>query len=155
MSNPSDELSLIEVRTSINHDEPDHYSDVPHNGEHFVENGQVYYWNFSNVKPGTRYKTKNKAWVTTGPTEQAVGELQEHPLFPGATPVIPVLIHVPGFYYETDNDVTAVENQSTPQGQITKWRVDNPISTAQQTYLAWNSSSVEEYEAKKQAMLAT
>ena len=141
--------------TSIDCKKNDPYSHVPHNGKHFAENSQTFFWNFSNVKSGTRRKTKNKAWVTTGPVQQAVGELQEHPLFPGAEPVFLMRIHVPGFYYEIDNDVTAVENQSTSQGQITKWRVDNPISTAHQTHLAQNSSSVEEYESKKQAMLAT
>lgn len=140
----------------IRKNEPDPYDHVPHRGERFTEEGKSFYWNFADVKPGTRYKSKKRAWAQTGQIVHTVGtEPQEHPLFPGTSPVVPVMIHVPGFYYEIDSDVTAVANANTPDGTITKWRVDNPLSGAEQTIIAWNSGSVEEYEAAKSALLAS
>jgi len=134
----------------------DLYENAPHNGKRFTENGKTFYWNFSNVKPGTRLKGKNKAWVTLGPVQRIdEAELRVHPMFPGSLPVTMFQINVPGFYYEIDHDVVAVENKKIPEGTITKWRDDAPISGEQQTILAWNSKSVEEYEAMKQALLTS
>jgi hypothetical protein len=135
-------------------EENDPYENVPHNGKRFTENGKTFYWNFSNVKPGTRHKGKNKAWVTLGPVQRIdEAEPRVHPMFPGSLPVTMFQINVPGFYYEIDYDAVAVENKRIQEGTITKWRDDAPISGAQQTTLAWNSRSVEEYEAMKQALL--
>lgn len=87
------------------------------------------------------------------PVEEFEKELSE--VFPGAAPVCKGLIYSPGFYYEIDSDVTAVANANTPEGVITKWRVDSAVSGAEQTIIAWNANSVEEYEAAKAALLAS
>jgi hypothetical protein len=136
--------------------EPDPYNHVPHQGKHFTEEGKSFYWNFADVKPGTRYKSKAEAWVQTGQIVHNVGtESERHPLFPNALPVVPVMIHIPGFYYEIDSDVTAVANAVTPEGVITKWRVDSAVSGAEQTIMAWNCKSTVEYEAAKAALIAS
>jgi hypothetical protein len=128
----------------------DPYRHVPHQGKPFTEGGKTFYWNFSNVKPGTRYKSKQRAWRATGmPVVQMEAELSEHPMFPDAAPVFQGPISSPGFYFEVDSDVTAVENAVTPDGMITKWRVDNALSGAMQTMIAWHSNSADEYEAAK------
>lgn len=134
----------------------DEYKNVPHNGKFFTENGITYYWNFSNVKPGTQLKTKQKAWVSTGPVEtQMAEEPIQLPCFgPNSTPVIPAAIRSPGFFFEIDSCNTAVENRVIDGGHITKWRVEFPLSGAAQQALAWSSQSNEEYQAKKQAALA-
>ena len=132
--------------------ENDPYKDVPHHGQHFTENGETFYWNFSNVEPGTRITEKNTAWRATGPPiVKMEPELSDHPMFPSAAPVYQGSIHNPGFFYEIDVDVTAIENSDTPSGRITKWRDNRPLSGAEQTLLAWDSSSVEDYKAKKLA----
>ena len=87
------------------------------------------------------------------PVENFEKELSE--LFPGTAPGYKGLIYSPGFYYEIYSDVTAVANASTPDGTITKWRDDSAVSGAEQTIIAWNSNSVEEYEAAKAALLAS
>lgn len=125
----------------------DEYKDVPHNGKFFTENGITYYWNFSNAELGTQLKTKQTAWASTGP-------LTETPLpgfSPNSTPVIPAAIQNPGFYYEIDGCITAVESRVINGSRITKWRVEFPLDGATQQALAWSSRSKEEYQAKKQA----
>jgi hypothetical protein len=130
----------------------DPYRQVPHQGKFFTEGGKTFYWNFSNAKPGTRHKSKQQAWRATGmPVVQMEAELSEHPMFPGAAPVFQGLISSPGFYFEVDSDVTAVENAVTPDGVITKWRVNNALSGAMQTMIAWSSNSADEYKAAKAA----
>ena len=83
------------------------------------------------------------------PVVQMEEKLSEHPMFPGAAPVLWGLIHSPGFYFEVDSDVTSVENAVTPDGAITKWRIDNALSGAKQTEIAWSCNSADEYEAAK------
>ena len=134
----------------------DRYDQVPHQGKHFTEGEKTFYWNFANVKPGTRYKEKRRAWRATGmPVMEMEKELSAHPMFPGTAPVYKGLIHSPGFYYEIDSDVTAVENAVTLGGIITKWRIDNALSGSQQTAIAWSVNSAEQYEAAKAAALAS
>lgn len=132
------------------------YKNVPDNGKFFVENGKTYYWNNSNVKPGTQYKTKNKAWVSTGSmvTQVADEPTQLSCFGPNSTPVLPMMIENPGFFYEIDSWTTAVENRVIDGCHFTKWCTEYPLSSATQQALAWNSQSNEEYEAKKQAALA-
>jgi hypothetical protein len=131
------------------------YKNVPHNGEFFTENGITYYWNQSNVKPGTQLKTKQRAWASTGPMEVGVAtEPTQLPCFdPNSTPVFLGFIHNPGFYYQIDRHTTAVESRVINGHYCTKWRVDYPLSGAAQSALALSSQFNEEYEKKKQAAL--
>lgn len=131
------------------------YKNVPHNGEFFTENGITYYWNQSNIKPGTQLKTKLSAWASTGQMEFVVAtEPTQLPCFdPNSTPVFLGFIHNPGFYYQIDRHTTAVESRVIDGHYCTKWRVDYPLSGAAQSALALSSQSNEEYEKKKQAAL--
>jgi hypothetical protein len=137
---------------SMEKDNP--YANVPHRGKHFTEGGKTYYWSFSSVKPGTRFAGKQRAYRSIGqPTIVSTEDLQEHPLFPGSTPVTPILVENLGFYYDIDTNVVAVENRTIAEGCITKWRIDQLLSGSEQQELAWSCKDANEYEhCKNQKM---
>jgi hypothetical protein len=92
------------------------------------------------------------------PTGKSITEIAGEPqVIPdlGGTPVLPVFIYNPGFYYDIENDLECVEARDTPEGRIVKWVEHAPMSSAQQQAIAFQCSSAEEYEARKAQILST
>jgi hypothetical protein len=138
------------TNSDLPHGKQDPYSGVPHQGKHFLENGKLCYWNFNETaKVGDMIKRTDRAWRSLGkPTITPAGEPCALPGL-GGSPVQGFVLHNPGFYFEIDKHVECVDTRDTPDGRIVQWVNHCPLSGVDQQCIAWNTSSVDEYESLK------
>ena len=106
----------------------DPYDVVPHQGQHFTEDGCTFYWTYDShrtVKVGDRLKGIKTAWRPTGMCR--VVKIADEPVIItelGGTPVTPIVLHNPGYYYEVPYDLTVVAEAQTKYGRIVKWQIN-------------------------------
>jgi hypothetical protein len=127
----------------------DPYKNVPHKGQRCLKDGKPCYWCFSNDQVGTVFRYKQRGWrpLDAQPVSQPMGEPRVLPGH-GGTPVQPVLIHNPGFYYETEVHIECIEERMIPEGRIVLWMDHARLSDVECQAIAFQCMSLDEYQSR-------